>query len=225
MATAAAAIFDLDGTLVDTLDDLTDALNHVLAHQGYPPRTRDECRHFIGDGARIFMQRAMPAPAREDDHAVDAMLAGFRIYYTAHLIERTRLYDGIAPLLDRLEQRGIPKAIVSNKPDDMTQDVVRRLLAPWQWALVTGDKPGLPRKPDPTGALQAVEALQVDPARCLFVGDSGIDMATGRRASLIPVGVLWGFRQADELQAHGARHLVTTPAELAPLLQDRSLIR
>jgi phosphoglycolate phosphatase len=218
MATATAAIFDLDGTLVDTLDDLTAALNHVLAHQGYPLRTRDECRRFIGDGARIFMERAMPATAREDAQAVDAVMDGFRVYYTAHLIERSRLYDGIATLLDALEQSGIPKAIVSNKPDDMTHDVVQRLLIRWQWALVTGDRPGQPRKPDPTGAQRALEALKVDPAQCLFVGDSGIDMATGRRASLIPVGVLWGFRDAAELEAQGAQHLVSTPVELGPLL-------
>ncbi len=215
-ALANAVVFDLDGTLVDTLEDIAEALNRSLASLGCPTHELAAFRGMIGDGARLLVERALPA-ARVDE-LVEPALELFRQSYAERLVVRTRLYPGVAELLDDLAARRVPASIVSNKPEDLTAGVVRRLLGRWPFALVAGQRPGVPRKPDPSTALGAAGAMGVPASRCLFVGDSAVDMETAHAADMVAVGVSWGFRDPVELLAHGATMVVGRPAEIRPLL-------
>ena len=208
-------VFDLDGTLADTLDDLTDALNHVLAARGLPRHARDDVRQFIGSGARTLIERALP-PERQA--LVDEVLREFRARYAAHLVVRTAPYPGVPELLAALATRGVPFAVLSNKPDDATREVVARLFPGVPFAAVVGERPGVPRKPDPTATLAVVRDLGRTPADCAFVGDSDTDIETARAAGLAPVGVAWGFRPPELLRAAGARVILRCPVDVLRLL-------
>lgn len=212
---ARAVIFDLDGTLADTLDDLADAVNAVLDRHGFPPRPRDEYRRLVGEGARRLVERALPEAARQH---TDAILDEFRAYYFAHLIVKTRPYGGVTELLGTLAEKRIPLGVVSNKPDEPTRRLVSALFPNVPFGVVLGERPGVPKKPDPAPALEAARALGRRPADCLFVGDTAIDMQTAAAAGMVGVGVLWGFRGRDELEAAGARALLSSPDELVALL-------
>ena len=222
-----AVIFDLDGTLIDTLDDLTTAINHALAGLGYPLRRREEIRGFIGDGARELVARALPADGPlvadgTDGIAVDVVLGRFLDYYKSHLIVRTAPYSGIPALLDQLVSRGLTIAVLSNKPDPATRAIVAQLLGRWHFAAVRGEMDGVPRKPDPAAAIAMAAAIGVAPNHTLLVGDSGHDIETARRAGMVPVGVEWGFRDRAELLAHGARAVIANPAQLLALVDDHA---
>lgn len=210
-----AVVFDLDGTLVDTLADIGHAMNAALAALGQPGHPFEAYRGFIGEGVRRLAERALP-PGRGD--LVDAATAEFRRVYGEHLLDRTRPYPGVPELLDGLVAAGVPLAVLSNKPDPATRRIVESLFARWPFAEIGGERPGVPRKPDPAAALAIADALGVAPARCLFVGDSGIDVATARAAGMVAVGAGWGFRGADELRAAGADVVLGAPPELLPLL-------
>lgn len=214
-ALASAVVFDLDGTLVDTLEDIAAAVNHTLSALGCPTHPVDAYRTMVGDGARVLVERALP-PGGGD--LLKEALARFRARYSGHLVERSRLYPGIAELLDDLAARRIPAAIVSNKPEEHTGEVARRLLGRWPFAAIAGQREGVPRKPDPTASLEASRAMGVGPGSCLFVGDSAVDMRTGRAACMIPVGVSWGFRGREELVAAGATVIVNRPEDVGALL-------
>lgn len=210
-----AVLFDLDGTLADTLADLAAAMNHTLAAAGYPTHTPDAYRQLIGEGAENLAWRALPPEARDQ---APAIALAFRAWYAEHLIVETRPYPGIPALLDALGARGVPMGVLSNKPAPATEAVMARLFGQWRFGAIAGQIPERPRKPDPAGALFVAAALGVPPEACLFVGDSAIDMETARRANMTPVGVRWGFRGEAELVEAGAQHLLTTPEELLALL-------
>jgi phosphoglycolate phosphatase len=214
-----AVVFDFDGTLVDSLQDIAAATNRVLAQRGFPPHPLDAYRYFVGDGMEMLVRRALP-PEYGDDETVAALLPDVRQDYAAHSLERTALYPGIADLLDALATRDVPIAILTNKPHKHTLPMVERLLPRWRFAAVLGAAPGLPRKPDPTGALRVARATGVVPAHWRYLGDTGTDMRTARAAGMTAVGVLWGFRAAEELRAAGAHHLIERPMDLLPLLRD-----
>lgn len=211
MPTYDAAIFDLDGTLVDSLRDIGEAMNHALAAHGLPTYPLDVYRQLVGEGVRRLTERTVPA---ERPELIDPVLAEYRRFYTEHLLVSTRPFEGIEPLLDALCARGMRLAVLSNKPDPATQTIVRALFSRWPLRAVQGERSDVPRKPDPTGALQLARVLETEPSRCLFVGDSGIDMQTAVNAGMLPVGVLWGLRDRDELLRHGARWLLAEPREL-----------
>jgi phosphoglycolate phosphatase len=206
-----AAIFDLDGTLVNSLGDIGGAMNHALAAHGLPTHPLEAYRRFVGEGVRRLTERTVPA---EHPELVEPVLAEYQRFYAENLLASTRPFDGIAPLLDALLARGVRLAVLSNKPDPATQTIVRALFARSPFRAIQGERPNVPRKPDPTGALQLARVLAVEPAHCLFVGDSGIDMQTAVNAGMLPVGVLWGLRDRDELLRHGARWLLAEPVEL-----------
>jgi phosphoglycolate phosphatase len=211
-----AVLFDLDGTLLNTLDDLADSVNAALRQLGFPEHHAESYKYFVGDGLETLIRRAVP-----EDRSDAAMLAECtsltRKQYAARWDAKSRPYDGIPDLLDALTTRRVRMAVLSNKPDEFTRLCVEKLLAGWHFEAVLGARPGLPKKPDPTGARQVAERLQVEPARVVYLGDTGTDMQTAVAAGMFSVGVLWGFRTADELLAHGARKLVQSPLDLLPV--------
>ncbi|MFH1020674.1 MAG: HAD family hydrolase [Pseudomonadota bacterium] len=210
-------LFDLDGTLVDSLADLADSMNRVLARQGIPPHPVQAYRYFVGDGIVNLVQRALPPVARQQE-LIQNCVQEMRQDYALHWADTTRPYPGIAELLDALANRGIAMAILSNKPDDLTQEVVRTLLPSWHFAAVAGARETIARKPDPAGALRIAGLLQREPADFLYVGDTNTDMQTARAARMFAIGALWGFRTADELKENGAQALLSRPIELCALL-------
>jgi len=210
-----AVLFDLDGTLADTLDDIADAVNHALALHGLPTHPRDAYRTLVGEGVDRLVEKAVP-DNRGDLH--DSVYGGVRDYYLAHMLDKTAAYDGVPDMLDALAARGIPMAVLSNKPGPATERIVAELFGRWEFAAVVGQTPEEPHKPDPGAALRIAAAVGAAPGRCLFLGDTSTDMETAVAAGMFPVGALWGFREADELLAFGARALIERPMDLIPLL-------
>ena len=219
-----AILFDLDGTLLDTLEDLATAANRALGTLGLPAHPTDAYRVFVGDGLRTLAERILPGEQRSAAQ-VDELVAAFEREYSRTWNERTAPYAGVPEMLDRLTGDGYRMSVLSNKPDAFTRLCVEQLLPHWTFAPLYGQRPGVPKKPDPAAALAIAVELGLDPAEVLYLGDTATDMHTARAAGMAAVGVLWGFRTADELRAAGARHLITHPGELAPLLHPSSAPR
>jgi phosphoglycolate phosphatase len=214
---ALAVLLDLDGTLLDTLADLAASMNAALAERGHPPHPVEAYRLFVGDGVEALVARALPEAAR-DGETLAATAAAMRLEYARRWADATRPYDGVPELLDGLAARNLPAAILSNKPDDFTVAMVSRLLGRWRFAVVRGERPGIPRKPDPRAALEIARELGVPPGRFVCLGDSAVDILSASAAGMIPVGALWGFRSEAELRGAGADLLVAHPRELLPIL-------
>jgi phosphoglycolate phosphatase len=214
-----AVLFDLDGTLLDTIEDLTDSMNAGLAAAGMPARTVEECKLFIGDGVRNFALRAMPE-GRRDERTVSSVLEVYRADYAERWADKTRPYDGVSEMLDALTTRGIPMAVLSNKPDDLVRNMVARLLPGWTFDAVWGERPGVPRKPDAAAALDIAGRIGLPPEQFVYLGDTNTDMQTANAAGMLAVGALWGFRTAEELRQHGAKTLISRPTDLLGLLND-----
>ena len=216
-----AAIFDLDGTLLDTLEDIARAMDFALQRHGLSPHTLDDYRQFVGEGVRNLVRRAVGASGGIGELESE-VFAAFRRRYDEQLVVTTRPYPGVVELLDRLRERGIVTGVLSNKPDDTTRVLVERFF-PGRITLARGERPSAPRKPDPTAALEMAKALEVDAASCLFAGDSRVDMETATRAEMFGVGVLWGFRGREELVSSGARAVVEHPEEILRLCEGGTL--
>jgi len=215
-----AVIFDLDGTLLDTIEDITAASNRVYEPLGLGTFSNDEMKTLVGDGAeelirRVFAWRGRPAPG---EAVVASILDDYRREYQACWHEHSRAYDGIPELLAELARRGTKTAVLSNKSDIYTARMTSALLPGHRFEVVRGARPGVPLKPDPAPALAIAAELGVEPAACAFVGDTNVDMSTARSAGMRAIGALWGFRTADELRRHGAAHLIASPLELLDLL-------
>lgn len=217
--TPRAVIFDLDGTLLDTLEDIGRSANQVLEAFGFASHPIDAYRQFIGEGVGTLFARALPeGTAGHDPGLVDRCKAGFSQVYGASWNVATRPYPGIPELLDELVGRSLGLAVLSNKPDAFVRQCVDEYLACWPFCSVHGDRDGVPRKPDPTGALHAAGGLGVSPEAILYLGDSSIDMITAVRAGMVAVGAGWGFRTADELSSTGAVQVISHPLDLIELL-------
>ncbi|WP_224362408.1 HAD family hydrolase [Hyalangium versicolor] len=212
-----AAIFDLDGTLVDSLADIAASMNHSLVQHGLPTHPVDDYRHYVGEGVMTLVRKATPSD-REDLHA--SILATYRAYYAEHLFDQTRLFPGIPGVLAQLAADEVRLAVLSNKADAFTRQLVEGLLPGVPFAAIYGERQGVPRKPDPTAALALASELGVAPRECAFVGDTSVDMNTSRNAGMYGVGVTWGFRGVEELRAAGARALATSAEELITVLRS-----
>jgi len=210
-------IFDLDGTLLDTIEDLADSMNQVLTDLGFPTQTLGAYKTFVGEGLEALIRRALPKDQLRPE-LLDQCLGAFREEYSRRWENQTRPYAGIPELLDHLTGLGLRMAILSNKLDHFTRIMVARLLPRWRFDPVFGARPSVPKKPDPAGALEIAEALHLAPDHFIYLGDTGIDMKTACAAGMGPVGVLWGFRPADELREQGAKWLIEKPADLISLL-------
>ncbi len=212
----AAVIFDLDGTLLDTLDDLADSANEALSAGGFPSHPVDAYRTFVGDGMAVLIERILPAEARLSGE-VDRVLQTYRAAYDRRWKAKTILYPGIDDLLTGLAGKGIPLAVLSNKPQAYTEICMAHFLGHHPFQIIFGQRDHVTRKPDPAGAWEIAQQLGLAPQEVLFVGDTATDMDTATAAGMVPVGVLWGFREEAELRAHGARHIVREPGEILAL--------
>ena len=211
-----AAIFDLDGTLIDSIRDIGEAMNRTLAAMGFPAHPIASYTIFVGEGVRQLVERALPADAR-NEATVTAVLAGYRRDYLDHWRDHTRPYPGIPELLATLVERAIPIGVLSNKPDAVTRLCVEHFFPDIPFIAVAGQREDVPRKPDPAAALAMAEAMNRPPSACVFIGDTATDMQTAVAAGMLPAGVTWGFRDEAELRANGARLIAHLPRTLLGL--------
>lgn len=202
-------IFDLDGTLLDTLEDLTDAVNVALEANGYPSRTLEEMRYFVGNGAANMLTKAAPEGAD-----LQPIMDVFVSWYAEHCQDKTRPYDGIYSALEDLKKE-YPLAIVSNKPDYAVKLISQKLFPD---VYGVGELQGIPRKPAPDMLLSAMEQIGVE--KCIYIGDSDVDIATARNANVPCISVLWGFRTKEDLQKAGATIYCAHPSELKAIIQQ-----
>jgi len=210
-------VFDLDGTLLDTLQDIGDAANRTLKARGFPMHAPDAYRFFVGDGFLKLITRALPETERKTE-TIDRCLALFRADYATNWNRKTRPYPGIPDLLDALSRKAFKMAVLSNKAHDFTVQMVAALLPRWTFHRVLGLRGGVPAKPDPFGADEIARDLELKPSEMIYLGDSGVDMKTAVAARMFPAGALWGFRPARELEESGAQILLQAPMELLTLL-------
>lgn len=212
-----AIIFDLDGTLLDTLEDISSAANAALIRNGFPGHRPEDYREFVGEGARKLVERALPSGVA-DTAIVDACLRDYLRGYGQVWNRMTRLYAGVDDMLDRLMMKEIRLSILSNKTQEFTQKCAEYFLSRWKFDVIMGESEGIPPKPDPKGAFKVAELLRTERKRILYAGDSGVDMKTARAADLFAVGVTWGFRPREELLRDGADALVEHPEEIVKLI-------
>lgn len=209
-------IFDLDGTLLNTLEDLADSVNHIMALHGFPERTVDEIRSFIGNGIPTLIRRSVPAGT--DEATAEICTAEMKEYYKAHARIKTEPYDGIAELLSGLKRRNIRTAVVTNKAEPAAKILCDEIFGD-MFTAVIGDN-GVDRlKPAPDNVLRAIKLLDSEKENILYVGDSDVDMVTAENAGLTSVGVLWGFRDRDVLTANGADYVISEPSELIDIIE------
>lgn len=216
-----ALVFDLDGTLLDTLADLAHACNTVLEKHGLPVHPTKSYRYFVGNGFRTLVNRVLPTERTFTDEEMEQLLAEARAVYARDMYRETRPYPGIPELLDALAKRGLRLCVLSNKPDAATVPLVEHFF-PGVFHIVRGHLQGVPLKPDPTPLLNLLETAGVARDEVLYVGDTSVDMLTSSRAGTTGVGVTWGFRDREELAESGADVIVDTPPEILSLVEQSS---
>lgn len=214
-----AVIFDLDGTLLNTIDDLADAMNSTLQRMGFPVHPVSAYNYFVGDGIYKLAERVLP-PAELNSDTIEKCVAGMKEFYQANWDNKTEVFTQVPELLDTLEDEGIIKSIFTNKPDKFTQLSVAKYLGDWKFFRILGIKPDVPRKPDPSGAISIAGELGIPPREIVFLGDTHTDMETAVAADMYPVGALWGFRTEDELYSSGAKKVINFPLELVSLFRE-----
>ena len=205
-----AVLFDLDGTLTDTLVDIADAMNRALRLHGLPEWPVEAYRYLVGNGAKVLSERCV----RERQELSAAVRQTYQAYYETHNLVQTKPYEGVPELLHALHERGVGLAVFSNKPDADTKAVVRHFFPEIPFAVVRGQVEGVPVKPDPTGALAVADEMGLAPGDFLYLGDTAVDMECALAAGMHPVGALWGFRTEEELRQSGAEHLARQPGDL-----------
>lgn len=209
-------LFDLDGTLLDTIEDLGAAVDHALAKKGLPLHTMDEYRHMVGHGVRNLVTQALPAGLRADDVLVDDVLAGFKTYYSAHIDVKTRPYPGMQALLTELQGYGIRMAVVSNKFQEGAAFLVREFFPDIDFVDILGNRPGFPLKPSPEIVEEVLSKAGIEKADAILVGDSPTDMRTAANGGIDGIAVSWGYRTVEELTGN---RLVSTVEELRSALR------
>lgn len=213
-----AVLFDLDGTLLDTVDDIGDAANRVLSNRDFPIHPISTYYQFIGEGVKVLFTRALPKEERSED-LINTCLKEFVEDYRRNYDVKSKPYDGIPEMLNALSERNLKLAILSNKPDPLTKDCVTSLLSNWDFGVVFGQRDSVPRKPNPQAALEIAEKLTISPSNFIYLGDTAIDMKTAVSAGMFPVGVAWGFRPVKELKENGARVIIDKPIQLLDLIK------
>ena len=212
-------IFDLDGTLVNSLEDIADSMNNVLQRYGFPSHELQAYKHFIGNGLKNLVREALPEASKDEKLIIrcfDSMMEEYR----NNCINKTQPYDGIIELLNELVTREIKLAVFSNKVDDLTKKVVMTLLPNYNFEVVIGSSAEIPRKPNPLGAFLISQQLRISPEELIYVGDTDVDMKTANSAGMFAVGALWGFRTKEELASNGAKYLLNHPLELIQVLKE-----
>ena len=211
------AIFDLDGTLIDSVADLAQATNYALTQHGYPTHPTEAYRFFVGNGINKLFERALPEGEKSTDNVMKIRQT-FIPYYNVHNRDFTRPYPGIVKMLENLQESGIVLAIASNKYMEATAQLVKSYFPHIQFACVLGQREGIMPKPDPQIVYDIMEATQIEHDAIIYIGDTNVDMQTAKNAHLPSIGVTWGFRPSSELQESGATYIVNTADELAEII-------
>jgi len=201
-------IFDLDGTLINTLEDLKNSVNYALGEMGYPPRTLDEINRFVGNGVARLVKLSVPAGASEAD--TEKCLGFFKAHYKAHSAVKTAPYEGIIPMLSEAKEKGLKTAVVTNKMEEAAVDIVKGFFGD-NIDVIIGQRDGLAQKPAPDGVLKAIGLLGSDKSRCIYIGDSEVDCLTARNSGLPIIGCTWGFRGREVLEREKADFIIDTP--------------
>lgn len=204
-------IFDLDGTILDTLLDLANAVNFAMRAKGFPERTTDEVRNFIGNGIKVLIKRAVPENTSEDDYA--ETLEIFTKYYLEHIADNTKPYDGMIDVINSLKEKGCKAAVVSNKAHIAAQAVVKDFFGDI-FDTVVGKMDEFPSKPEPDSLLYTIKSLGADKEKCIYIGDSDVDVLTAHNAGLECIGVTWGNRDEDVLLTNGAEYIARKPGDI-----------
>ncbi|MDR2149026.1 MAG: HAD family hydrolase [Tannerella sp.] len=206
-------IFDLDGTLLNTIYDLANGANFALERSGFPTHHVDEYKYFVGNGINKLFERALPENQKTVEN-IQRIRDIFIPYYEEHNADFTRPYEGISELLTGLQDRGLKIAVASNKYQQGTEELVKRFYPEIRFSAVFGQREGVPAKPNPKVIFEILQKVRISARETLYVGDSGVDMQTALNAGIAPVGVAWGFRPREELERYGAKHIINTPADL-----------
>lgn len=213
-------IFDLDGTLTDTLESITYSVNKTLDKLGLANITMEQCRQFVGDGARVLMERTLQAVGDTNLERIESAMEVYGSVFGENCTYHVIAYEGIMDMLKELEEREIKLAILSNKPHQQSIDVVARIFGKHRFSCVNGQRKGIEKKPDPAGVFHIMESLQVTKEECLYIGDSEVDVETARRAGVTSIGVSWGFRGREVLQNVGADYIIDKPCELLKIVEE-----
>lgn len=208
-------IFDMDGTILDTLEDLTDSLNVVLSENGLPERSLEEVRSFVGNGIRLLIERAVPETTSAD--VINQVYRDFMEYYPLHCSDKTKAYEGIPELLSSLREEGYSTAVISNKADVAVQELCRQYFED-SFDFAVGEREGIQKKPAPDSVFEVMKRLQIEPERTVYVGDSEVDVETAKNAQITCIAVNWGFRSEECLKAQGAEIIISEPKELLALV-------
>lgn len=219
MGKCEAVVFDLDGTLLNTLEDLTDSVNAALSAYGHPQKTIEQIRTYVGNGIRNLMKRSIAGGEADPDF--EKIFQAFKEHYKVHCQDKTKPYDGIMELLQTLKARGIKMAIVSNKADFAVKELNEYYFKGFDMVAI-GEREGISRKPAPDSVFQALKELGVPAERAVYVGDSDVDLETARNAKIPCISVLWGFRDEQLLKEHGAAYFANTTEEICSLLEQIS---
>ena len=214
-----ALIFDLDGTLADTIGGIRDGMNETMYKYGYPAKTYDEIRRAIGNGARMLIKRCMPEPDASNEQKVKAVLASYDLAYSRTYLHTRECYEGIVQAVKELHARGYRLAVLSNKQDAYTKGLVEQLFPDGEFEIVMGQSE-LPTKPDPTVPHLIAHLLCVDADECAMIGDSDVDVLTAQNAGMTSVACSWGYRERNMLERLGAQHLIDRPAELLDIFPE-----
>ncbi|MBQ8787549.1 MAG: HAD family hydrolase [Oscillospiraceae bacterium] len=212
------AIFDLDGTILNTLDDLADSLNHVLAQHGFPQHTADKVRMMVGNGIFNLITRALPNETEQTK--IEAVYADFNAYYKLHSADKTKPYDGITDMLKQLKVSGVKLAVVSNKADYAVQDLCEKYFS-GIFDAVAGEKEGVLKKPAPDGVNIILDKLGVERKNSVYIGDSDVDLQTALNAEIDCIAVNWGFRDEKLLRENGAELIVSSPSEIVKIIANK----
>lgn len=207
-------IFDLDGTLADTLDSLVYSVSAVLKEMGYEPIDPAQCRSFVGNGARVLVEKALKAAGDTEGKRVEEGLERYRRIFVKGCTYNVVPYDGMRELLKELKARGVHLAVLTNKPHERAIDVVETVFGKGTFEVIQGQQDGMPRKPDPAPALDIAKSFGLTPGDCLYIGDSEVDIATGKAAGMKTLGVSWGFRTRGQLVEAGAEYIVDSPLQV-----------
>lgn len=210
-------IFDLDGTLLNTLDDLMVAVNYVMKKYGYPEHSKEEIRTFVGNGVVHLITCAVPGGRENPDF--ESCLADYRTYYESHTMQHTKPYDGVMELIEKLKKKGFKMAVVSNKQDAATKSLCAECFPLIPFAMGEMESRGIRRKPHPDMVLETIRQLNTEKKRCCYIGDSEVDIETAKNTGIDCISVTWGFRTADELRKNGATMLADNTDEVLSLLQ------
>ena len=216
-----ACIFDLDGTLADTLESLVFSVNQTLQEMGLPFITEEQCRRFVGNGARVLIEKAILTSSEDAKSRLEEGMERYRRIFDANCTYHVIPYEGIETLLDVLKKRGMKLAVLSNKPDAQAVKVVEEVFGRGRFDQIQGQKEGVPIKPDPSAALAIAKSLGATVEETIYIGDSEVDIATGRAAKMLTIGVAWGFRGAKELKEAGAGYIVGSPDEIIKLIEKK----